>query len=233
MRLAIICAMDEELAEIWSTIPMKLIGKVEKARNLYWEYQIGEHSIIAVVSGIGKVNAAVTTQILLDNFTIDAVVNVGIAGSLSTDLTFGDVVIASDLVEHDVNTTVFGDRLGQIPRMDTFSFVADDELYKKLTCNLLLEDNKVVNGRIVSGDQFIDNAEQAKFLHNEFDALACEMEGAAIAHVCYLNQIPFAVVRSLSDMAGQGSSGMHSFNDLKYIAAQRAALVVKNLIGNL
>lgn len=234
MKLAIICAMDEELAAIWAAIPMKLSSETEKAGNMYWQYSLSEHELIMAVSGIGKVNAAVTTQILLDNFAVDGVINVGVAGSVTPDLTFGDVVIASDLVEHDFDVTVFGEKLGQIPRLDTFSFATDELLNQLLVKNLQLPAGKLVSGRIVSGDQFIDDSKKAAFLAQEFNAVACEMEGAAIAHACYLNRVPVAVIRSLSDMAGQhDTSGAHSFNDLKFMAADRAAAVIKNLIGNL
>ena len=232
MKLAIICAMEEELAKILENIPFQFIRNLEKAGNSYNEYKYEDHTIIAVVSGIGKVNAAVTTQILLNSFELDAVINVGVAGSLSANLGFGDVVIASDLVEHDFDITAFGVPLGQIARMDTFSFAADERL-NKLLLAIELENNQVVSGRIVSGDQFIDNKEKAEFLHSEFGALACEMEGAAIAHVCYLNKIPFAVIRSLSDMAGRHGEAIYSFNDLKYMAAERAALVTRNLLNNI
>lgn len=232
MKLAIICAMEEELAAIEAAVSLSLVAKLDKASNSYAEYQFGEHTIILVVSGIGKVNAAVTTQILIDNFAPDAIVNVGVAGSLTRDLVFGDVVIATDLVEHDFDITAFGVPLGQIARMDTFSFAADAKL-NELLHSVSLLNHQVVLGRIVSGDQFIDNEQKALFLRNEFKALACEMEGAAIAHVCYLNKVPFAVVRSLSDMAGQDGQGIHSFNELKEMAAGRAALVVKNLMEKL
>ena len=232
MKLAIICAMEEELAAIEAAVSLNLVAKLDKASNNYAEYKFGEHTIILVVSGIGKVNAAVTTQILIDNFAPDAIVNVGVAGSLTRDLVFGDVVIATDLVEHDFDITAFGVPLGQIARMDTFSFAADAKL-NELLHSVSLLNHQVVLGRIVSGDQFIDDEQKALFLRNELKALACEMEGAAIAHVCYLNKVPFAVVRSLSDMAGQDGQGIHSFNELKEMAAERAALVVKNLMEKL
>ena len=232
MKLAIICAMEEELAAIEAAVSLNLVAKLDKASNSYAEYKFGEHTIILVVSGIGKVNAAVTTQILIENFAVDAIINVGVAGSLTRKLGFGDVVIATDLVEHDFDITAFGVPLGQIARMDTFSFAADTKLNTLLE-QVNLVDNQLVLGRIVSGDQFIDDAAKAKFLNEHFGALACEMEGAAIAHVCYLNQKPFAVVRALSDMAGQSGSGAHSFEELKHMAATRAALVVKNLLENI
>lgn len=233
MRVAIICAMAEELAAVNEEISFPLVNTFTKASNTYNEYRDGENEIITVVSGIGKVNAAITTQILLDNFAVDAVVNVGVAGSLSPNLTFGDVVVATDLVEHDFDITAFGEPLGQIARMDTFAFAADSSLNSKIVTGLQLDNNQVVSGRIVSGDQFIDNADKAKFLHAEFNALACEMEGAAIAHVCYVNKVPFAVIRALSDMAGQDGAASHSFEDLKYMAAERAATVAKHFLRGL
>lgn len=233
MKLAIICAMDEELVEVTKFVNLPLIKEVEKASNKYYQYKDGDKEIITVVSGIGKVNAAITTQILLDMFDVDYVVNVGVAGSLTTSLTFGDVVIADDLVQHDFDITSFGVPLGQIARMDVFGFAASLELNKKIIQNLTIENQQIKVGRIVSGDQFIDDGKKAEFLHANFNALACEMEGAAIAHVCYLNKKPFAVVRALSDMAGQSGAGAHSFEELKYMAANRAALVVDNLLRNL
>lgn len=233
MKLAIICAMEEELAEIIAVIPLQFVSQITKAQITYLEYKLGEHEIIAVISGIGKVNAAITTQILISEFaSVDAVLNVGVAGSLSPELNFGDVIIANDLVQHDFDIRPFGVPLGQIARMDTFSFLADEKL-NELLQTVTLVDGKVVIGRVVSGDQFIDDKSRAIFLHEHFDALACEMEGASIAHVCYLNQIPFAIVRSLSDMAGQEGVGVRSFNELKSMAANRAALVVKNLLERL
>lgn len=233
MKLAIICAMEEELHEITKIMTLPLVNTVEKASNKYYHYQTENHSIVTVISGIGKVNAAVTTQILLDTFDIDFVVNVGVAGSLSTKLNFGDVVIASDLVQHDFDITSFGEPLGQIPRMDVFGFSADVVLNEALQSSLHIPGQSVVVGRIVSGDQFIDDVAKAEFLHKHFDALACEMEGAAIAHVCHLNKKSFAVVRALSDMAGQSGAGVHSYEELKYMAANRAAFVIKNLLGKL
>lgn len=232
-KIAIICAMEEELEEIQKLIDHPVNHKFVKAGNTYYEYETAKYEIIAVVSGIGKVNAAITTQILLDNHAVDYVINVGVAGSLSRDLVFGDVVVATDLVEHDFDITAFGVPLGQIARMDTFSFKADEFLNETILKNTTLPENKIVSGRIVSGDQFIDDAKKAEFLHQQFEASACEMEGAAIAHVCYLNNVPFTVVRALSDMAGQDGAAIHSFNELKFMAASRAAVVIKHFLGSL
>ncbi len=233
MKLAIICAMDEELSQIDLELGWTPLHSISLAGNVYHEYFYAGHRVISTKCGIGKVNAAIATQALLANFTVDYVVNVGVAGSLSKELKFGDIVIADDLIEHDFDMRSFGVPLGQIIGVNTFSFAADNWLKELLTRKVQLESNQVVSGRIVSGDQFIDDAAKAEFLHCEFNALACEMEGAAIAHVCYANQIPFAVIRSLSDMASQDGDAFHSFTDLKEMAAKRAALVVKNLLREL
>jgi adenosylhomocysteine nucleosidase len=117
--------------------------------------------------------------------------------------------------------------------MDTFAFTADVHLSQEMLQIERQQDEQVVLGRIVSGDQFINDSSKASFLHEHFGALACEMEGAAIAQVCYLNQMPFVVVRSLSDMAGQVGNAARSFHELKFMAAAKAATVTKHLIERL
>ncbi len=230
MRIAIICAMQEELEQILlsiklNTTSLKNIGGID-----YTSYMYENHEVIALVCGIGKVNSAASTQALICTFAPDYIINVGVAGGLSDVLAFGDVVVATDLVQHDMDVRSFGIALGQVPRMDTFSFACDNYLVETAMRGLVSDEYKVVRGRIASGDQFIDNHEKAMAIHREFDALACEMEGAAIAHVCYLNKVPFVVIRALSDMAGIDGSATHSFSELKEISANRAAKVVTHIL---
>ena len=230
MRFGIICAMQEELDEIMNCMELQFKEVTNIAGCDYKLYQYKQHEIIALICGIGKVNAAGATQALVCMYKPDYVINVGVAGGLSADLVFGDVVVATDLVHHDMNVQSFGLPLGQVPRMDTFSFVCDNTLVNIAMQALVSHEYKVVNGRIVSGDQFIDSKHHAENLHKEFNAVACEMEGAAIAHICHLNNIPFIVVRALSDMAGIDGSAMHSFAELKSISAIRAAKVVAHIL---
>lgn len=227
MKIGIVCAMIEEQDSIISALNLqvkKIAGKFEVSST-----QLNNHQLFFILCGIGKVNAAIHTQYLIDTYQIESIINVGVAGSLSHDLTFGDVVIANDLVQHDMDVTSFGLPLGQIPRMDTFSFVASEKLVS-ITQAIESADHKTVVGRIVSGDQFIDNKDRAEFISREFNALACEMEGAAIAHVCHINNVPFLVVRALSDMAGRTDTAIHSFDELKDMSAKRSAMVVKKLL---
>jgi adenosylhomocysteine nucleosidase len=204
MIIGIIAAMNEELEILLKD--MHVQSTEEKAKMTFNKGSLWGKEVIAVVCGVGKVNAAICTQILASEYKVDKVINVGVAGGIGKDIYPGDVVIANNLVEHDMDTTAFGDKHGQIPRLDTFDFKCDEKLVK-----LALEacdeskDIKTFLGRIVTGDQFVANIEKIQWLSSEFEAFACEMEGGSIAHTCYLNSIPFVVIRSISDNANNGA----------------------------
>ena len=204
MVIGIISAMSEELELLLND--MEIEEKTHKANMTFHKGKVWGKDVVAVVSGIGKVNAAVCTQILISEYKVNSVINVGVAGGIGKDIYPGDVVVAENLVQHDMDTTVFGDAHGQIPRLDTFDFECDKELVRlaKLACDEIKEIN-TFSGRIVSGDQFIASVDKIKWLESEFGAAACEMEGASIAHVCYLNSIPFVIIRSISDNANNGA----------------------------
>jgi adenosylhomocysteine nucleosidase len=229
MKIAIICAMQEELESIIDSL------NVSCNVTQYGEFEVhaanyNAHELVFILCGIGKVNAALHTQFIIDKFIPDYVINVGVAGGLTSELTFGDVVIASDLVQHDMDVTAFGIPPGQIPRMDIFAFKANDSLLE-LAKNVDSSDFKVYVGRIVSGDQFIEDKERANKIQSIFAALACEMEGAAVAHVCYVNKVPFLVVRALSDKAGtDDKTAIHSFDELKDMVASRSSYIVQQLL---
>lgn len=204
--LGIIGAMDEEVAKIKEE--MTEVTVTTAAGMDFYCGKLGGKDAVVVRSGIGKVNAGVCTQILADRFEVTAIINTGIAGSLRAEINIGDIVLSTDSVQHDMDATGFGYRAGQIPRVDTFSFEADETLR-----TLAMECNKEVNpdiqafyGRVVSGDQFISSKEKKKWLVETFDASCTEMEGAAIAQA-YLNRIPYLVIRAISDKADD-SAGM-------------------------
>ncbi|MGL5085975.1 MAG: 5'-methylthioadenosine/adenosylhomocysteine nucleosidase, partial [Clostridium sp.] len=193
MILGIISAMSEELELLLTD--MKLENKITKANMTFHQGKLWGKEVVAVVSGIGKVNAAVCAQILVSEYKVDSIINVGVAGGIGKDIYPGDVVVATDLVQHDMDTTVFGDAFGQVPRLDTFDFKCDANLVKVAleACEEISEIN-TFSGRIVSGDQFISSVEKIQWFEKEFNAISCEMEGASIAHVCYLNNIPCVVI---------------------------------------
>lgn len=230
MILGIIGAMEEELKLLLSEMDLetqKTIANMKFNKGKLWN-----NEVVAVVCGIGKVNAAICTQILASEFNVDKIINVGVAGGISKDIYPGDVVIAENLVEHDMDTTAFGDAPGQIPRMDTFDFKCDSDLVKaaKKACENIKNIN-TFSGRIVSGDLFVADIKKIKWLEKEFNASACEMEGASIAHTCYLNNIPFVVIRSISDNANNGAH--MDFAKFTPIAVQNSTTILKDMLNNL
>ena len=204
MTIGIIAAMAEELEILLKDLTLE--SKKEKANMTFHKGELYGKDVVAVVCGIGKVNSAICTQILASEYNVDKIINVGVAGGIGKEIYPGDIVVAENLVQHDMDTTAFGDKMGQIPRLDTFDFKCDKEMVSlaKRACEELSELNSFV-GRIASGDQFIANLEKIQWLDKEFGAISCEMEGASIAQVCYLNSIPFVVIRSISDNANNGA----------------------------
>lgn len=163
---------------------------------------------VVVRSGIGKVNAAACTQLLIYRYQVDCIINTGIAGSLENQIDIGDIVLSVDAVQHDVDVSAFGYQPGEIPRIGRLEFCADERLR-----TLARELNEKVNpdirtfeGRVASGDQFISDGVKKEWIKTVFAADCCEMEGAAIAQVCTQNQIPFLIVRAISDKADQSAS---------------------------
>lgn len=199
--IGIIGAMEDEVAQLKKN--MEIEETTEVASLSFCRGKLYGREIVVVRSGIGKVNAAICTQILVDQFHVDVIINTGIAGSLDAEIDIGDIVISTDAVEHDMDASIFGDPIGQIPQMDTFSFPADESLVK-----LAKEVNEKANpdvhtwiGRVVSGDQFVSSGEKKEQLIRVFDAKCTEMEGAAIAHAAYLNKISCVIIRAISDKA--------------------------------
>lgn len=199
--IGIIGAMEDEVAQLKKS--MEIEETTEGASLSFCRGKLSGREVVVVRSGIGKVNAAICTQILVDQFHVDVIINTGIAGSLDAEIDIGDIVISTDAVEHDMDASIFGDPIGQIPQMDTFSFPADESLVK-----LAKEVNEKANpdvhtwiGRVVSGDQFVSSGEKKEQLIRVFDAKCTEMEGAAIAHAAYLNKISCVIIRAISDKA--------------------------------
>lgn len=230
MTLGIISAMSEELELLLTD--MELENKITKANMTFHKGKLWGKNVVAVVSGIGKVNAAVCSQILISEYKVDSIINVGVAGGIGKDIYPGDVVVATDLVQHDMDTSVFGDAYGQVPRLDTFSFKCDEGLVKVAldACEEISEIN-TFSGRIVSGDQFISSVEKIKWFEKEFNAISCEMEGASIAHVCYLNNIPCVVIRSISDNANNGAH--MDYEKFIPLGVRNSTTILKTMINKL
>ena len=199
--IGIIGAMEVEVEKLKAR--MENVEITRKASMEFYAGTLEGKNVVVVRSGIGKVNAAVCTQILIDDFDAEVGINTGIAGSLNADINIGDLVISTDLVHHDMNAVAFGYPVGQIPQMETFSFKSDEALRKLAVqaCRDVNPDIEVFEGRIASGDQFVADQGVKDEIVKQFDAYAVEMEGAAIAQAAYLNNVPFLVVRAISDKA--------------------------------
>lgn len=204
--LGIIGAMDEEVAKIKGQLTDVRV-ETRAAMDFYVGNLKGK-DVVVVRSGIGKVNAAMCTQILADVYKVEGVINTGIAGSLKADIDIGDIVLSSDAVQHDMDATSFGYAVGQIPRVDTFAFKADDKLVQlaKECCARVNPDIHTFVGRVVTGDQFVSDKDKKQWLTDTFSGYCTEMEGAAIAQACYLNSIPFLIVRAISDKADDSAT---------------------------
>lgn len=206
--LGIIGAMDEEVSKLKAMLSDTTVTK--KAGMEFYSGTLHGKSVVIVKSGIGKVNAAICAQILADVFNVSAIINTGVAGSLNDKINIGDIVLSKDAVQHDMDTTAFGDPVGVIPRMDVSAFPGDEKLIKlaKECCNEVLPQIQTFTGRIVSGDQFISDKEKKKWLTDTFGGCCTEMEGAAVAHAAYLNGIPFLIIRAISDKADDSAAAM-------------------------
>ena len=205
-KIGIIGAMELEVETLKSK--MNVVKTTKKANMEFFEGTLNGVEVVIVRSGIGKVNAGICTQILADLFDVTHIINTGIAGSLKAEINIGDIVVSTDLVHHDMDAVNFGYPLGQIPQMDTFSFKADERLVElaEKACHEVNPEIQVFRGRIVSGDQFIADKAVKNRITGNFQGYCTEMEGAAIAQAAYLNDVPFVVLRAISDKADDSAS---------------------------
>lgn len=188
--------------------------------------------VILLKSGIGKVNAAMSTTILLEKYKPDCIINTGSAGGTNPELNVGDAVISTEVRHHDVDVTAFDYEYGQVPQLPP-AFSADEKLIKIAEAAAKELDNfQTVRGLIASGDSFMENPERVAFVQTKFDDLqAVEMEAAAIAQVAHCFGVPFVIIRSLSDIAGKQSE--ISFDQFIDKAAANSAVLVMKMVDAL
>ena len=228
-KIGIIGAMELEVEELKSQ--MTVSNVVRKADMEFFEGNLNGCDVVIVRSGVGKVNAALCVQILADIFSVTHIINTGVAGSLNAKLDIGDILISADAVHHDVNATIFGYALGEVPQLGIREFKADETLVSlaKASCEKVNPDLHAVIGRVVSGDQFIFDKEVKKRLIADFQGDCAEMEGAAIAHGSWLNQIPFVIIRAISDKADD--SAEMDYPVFEREAAKHSARLVADLVA--
>lgn len=250
MKIGIIGAMDEELISIRAFIQNS--EKLEKGKRVFWHGQAYGHEIYLTRCDPGKVNAVIATQQMIDLFSVDAIFNMGSSGALAPELEVGDLVVASEFIQHDFDVTDWGlkpgemmfdilmsNETGQMQYRKQQIFKADTNLVNKAIeisesiqlSQLSGHSPKIYSGRILSGDQFIGKLEKAKSLWDTHQGLCTDMEAAAIAHTCEVNQIPFLCIRAISDKADH--SAVLSFTDFLVSATANYGKIFEKLIKNL
>lgn len=231
-KLGIIGAMSVEVETLKSQ--MTDLQVISKAGMEFYEGTLNGLSVVLVVCGVGKVNAAMCVQVLCDCFGVTHIVNTGVAGSLDNVLDIGDLVISKDAMYHDFDCHPINDNyaVGQVPGLSVLAFPADNLLIK-----LAYEAAESVQpghnhiGRVASGDQFISSSQQKAYIVEHTGAMCTEMEGAAISHTAWRNGIPFVVIRAISDKAD--ASAEMDYPTFEAIAAQRCAAITFAFAGKL
>ena len=235
MRMGIIGAMESEVQNLITR--MEGVSYREKAGRRFAVGQLAGKEVVVVQSGIGKVAAAITAQILVDEFGVDALLNTGMAGGLDSRLAVKDLVIATAALQHDFDITAFGHARGFMYGEDDQKptlFVADEALCAKARAAaeaVLPAGSKAIDGIVASGDIFVDDSALKAQLRDGFGAAAAEMEGAAIAQAAVANDVPFVIIRTISDLAEHQANV--SFDELEQYVGKLAGDITVALLASL
>lgn len=229
-RIAIMGAMDVEIEKLLPSIKNR--QTVELRDHTFYTGTLQGRSVVVTKSGIGKVNAAVTTTELIREFGIDSIIFTGIAGATAPELEPNDVVISTKLVQYDIDLTAFGNEPGHMDGFDDRYFPADNALVVLATtaAHQFAGKQRVSQGIIATGDTFMANKTDVKAVRDEFEAAAVEMEGAAVAQVAALYEVPFVVIRTISDKA-DGSAHM-DYEEMKEAASHNSSGIVLKMLEN-
>lgn len=225
--IGIIGAMDVEIQGIVAN--MQIYEQKNVSNITFYKGTLENKDVVIAKCNPGKVNAAICAQTMILLFDVDAIINTGVAGNLSKELSICDVAIAKDVVQHDMDTSPLGDPVGYISGIDVVRINADERICALLgECAKGCDDTNVKTGTIASGDQFLNSSEVKEKIVSDFDAIAGEMEGASIGHVAYANGIPFGVLRVISDNA-DGESDM-DFPQFCKVAADKSIKICMEFV---
>ena len=227
-RIGIIGAMDVEVSLLKASMTdqkTEVIAQMEFVSG-----KLGSTEAVVVKCGMGKVNAGICAHTLINRYGVSEVINTGVGGSLDNRIDIGDIVVSTDAVQHDFDVRVIGFQRGEIPYTGLYAFPADPSLIEAAIKAVrdTAPEVKVFEGRVCSGDQFIASSEQKKTIIDNFGGLCCEMEGAAIAQTCYLNQTPYVIIRAISDKADHSEEV--SFEKFAEAAGKHCAAIVKTMV---
>ena len=225
--IGIIGAMGVEVSALADLLENKKSEQVSGVE--YLSGTIYGRDVVLAVCGIGKVFAAICAQTMILKYNPEIIINTGVAGTLSEELSIGDIAISDYVVQHDMDTSPLGDPVGLLSGINIVKIPADEATYKKIESAVKATGTNYRIGTIASGDQFLASNEVKKRIVDNFGAIAGEMEGGSIGHVCYVNKVPFCVLRAISDCAdGTGAENYMEFLDK---AAENAVEVMKNFIS--
>jgi len=228
--IGIIGAMQEEIDLLLEN--MKERRSDRHAGIAYEPGLLQGRSVVVCKSGIGKVNAAVCTQVLIDRYKVEAVIFTGVAGALDPELDIGDIVISRSCMQHDMDVSPLGFARGAIPYQEVSDFPSDERLIRLAEqAGERVFPGRCRVGKVLSGDQFIADRARVQILHAVFGGSCVEMEGASVAQVCHMNGIPHVVIRGMSDKA-DGSAHMN-FAAFTIEAANRSFAIVSGMIDQL
>lgn len=226
--LGIIGAMDievEGLKRLLQDVREEKISNVNFVRGT-----LNGRDVVVAKCGIGKVFASICAEAMIMAYKPQAIVNIGVAGGLDNSLGIGDIVVADGVVQHDMDTTPLGEPRGYLSEIGLTKIPADEKIYKPLAEIAEKIGINCILGTIASGDVFVSNQEKKQFICDNFGAVACEMEGAAIGQVCYVNKVPFGVLRAISDGANDGAS--MDFPTFCKMAAENSIKIIKEFTAN-
>ena len=226
----IIGAMNEEVASLKAAVENPQISVI--AGMEFCQGTLDGTEVVIVQCGVGKVNAGVCAHTLINLFGCTKIINTGVAGSLDAQIDIGDIVVSTDAVQHDFTAEAVGFAKGEIPYTGLYAFPADEAMRQAAAeaVRAAAPEVHVFEGRICSGDQFIASKEQKDKITTDFGGLCCEMEGGAIAQVCYLNNTPFVIIRAISDKADE--SAEMSYELFEKEAAENCAAIIRYMISH-
>ncbi len=226
MKIGIIGAMSCETAALCGMLEGAVSEKISGVE--YHSGKLMEHDVVIATCGIGKVFAAICAQTMILKFSPDIIINTGVAGTLTDKLSVCDIALSSSVVQHDMDTSAIGDPVGLISGINIINIPASDELCAKALSAAEAVGLKAVSGTIASGDVFVAEESRKAFICDTFSAIACEMEGASIGHVCYVNSLPFVVLRAISD--GGDEDAAMSYDKFVTIAAENSVKLLCEML---
>lgn len=227
MRIGVIGAMQIEIDNLKKSLENSTTEEISSVK--FVKGNIGEVEVVAAVSGVGKVFAAICTEAMILKYQVDMVVNIGVAGTLCKELGVMDVALASQVVQHDMNTSALGDDIGLLSGINQVYIPSDEKMTALMEKCIGEKGIHYKVGTIATGDLFMQGEKQKEKIHQRFDAIAAEMEGGSIGHVCYMNHVPFTVLRSISD----GEGGAMDYAQFAQKAAAIGIEIVTDFISRI